>query len=118
MSQTCTVCRHAKRWDIEKAIIDGKSLRDIARHFRLSKDAVARHKAHLSNTLVKAHEAQEVARADDLLAQVCRQEALFAELDQTAKAIQESAIREKDRHCTLDAISVRGNLAHKRRAYI
>ena len=43
MSQTCTVCRHAKRWDIEKAIIDGESLRDIARHFRLSKDAVARH---------------------------------------------------------------------------
>ena len=54
MSQTCTVCRHAKRWDIEKAIIDGESLRDIARHFRLSKDAVARHKARLPNTLGEA----------------------------------------------------------------
>jgi hypothetical protein len=68
--------------------------------------------------LVKAHEAREVVRADSLLDQVCRQEALFDELDQTAKAIQESAAGEQDRRGVLDAIGVRGSLAHKRRPYM
>jgi len=118
MPQTCTVCRHPNLADIDHVILRGDSLRDIARQFRLSKDAVARHKAHLSNTLAKAHEAREVVRADSLLDQVCRQEALFDELDQTAKAIQESAAGEQDRRGVLDAIGVRGSLAHKRRPYM
>lgn len=49
---------------------------------------------------------------------MCRQEALFDELDQTAKAIQETAAGEQDRRGVLDEIGVRGNLAHKRRPYM
>lgn len=49
---------------------------------------------------------------------MCRQEALFDELDQTAKAIQETAAGEQDRRGVLDAIGVRWNLAHKRRPYM
>ena len=118
MPLTCSVCRHPNLADIDSAILRRESLRDIARQFGLSKDAVARHKAHLPATLVKAQEAQEVARADSLLAQVCRQEALFDELDQTAKEIQETAAGEQDRRGVLDAVGVRGNLAHKRRPYM
>jgi len=42
--RTCTICSHPERAAIEAAITQGKSLRDIARQFSVSKDAIARHK--------------------------------------------------------------------------
>jgi hypothetical protein len=116
---TCRVCGHKKRLEIDRALLEGQSLRDIAKRTSLTPSSLQRHKAeHLTRSLVKAHEAREVARADSLLAEVFRQEALFDELDQTAKAIQESAAGEQDRRGVLDAIGVRGSLAHKRRPYM
>ena len=118
MPRTCTLCNHPQRDGIDRALLAGDSYRYIASQFGTSTGALQRHKAHLPAALVKAQAAQEVARADSLLAQVCRQEALFDELDQTAKAIQESAAGEQDRRGVLDAIGVRGSLAHKRRPYM
>ena len=61
---SCSVCRHSNVSDIDSAILRRESLRDIARQFGLSKDAVARHKAdHLPKKLLKAHEAKEVLRS-------------------------------------------------------
>ncbi len=72
MPRKCTVCEHPKRSDIDTALADSANrLRGIARTYHLSEDAVFRHKtAHLPSTLSKAHEAEEVSRADDLLRQV------------------------------------------------
>jgi len=71
MPRVCTVCQHPSRGDIDRALLDGEPLRNIAERFRLSTTALHRHKAdHLSPTLAKAREAEEVSRADDLLAQV------------------------------------------------
>src|SRR5215472_5794554 len=67
MPQTCRVCRHANQAEIDRAIIHSESLREIARQFGISKDAVARHREHLPTMLVKAHDALEVARAGALL---------------------------------------------------
>lgn len=44
MPQACSICSHPEREAIEKALIDRISLRDIARQFEVSKDAVARHR--------------------------------------------------------------------------
>ena len=118
MPMTCKVCGHKKRREIDRALLEGQSLRDIARRTGTTASSLQRHKAeHLARSLVKAHEAREVARADSLLAQVLRQEARYDELDEDAKAIQESALEENDRRAALDAISVRGTLAHRRRPY-
>jgi len=52
-------------------LVAGEPLRTIADRFRVSKTALVRHKdAHLPGLLVKAREAEEAARADDLLSQV------------------------------------------------
>jgi hypothetical protein len=49
----------------------GEPYRAIAQRFAASPDALLRHKRdHLPATLAKAREVEEVARADDLLAQV------------------------------------------------
>ncbi len=44
MPRACTVCNHEKRKQIEKAIINGVSLRKTAKQFNVSPAAVDRHK--------------------------------------------------------------------------
>ena len=69
--QKCKVCSHAEVATINKALVDGGSIRDIARRFDLSKDTVYRHKRNcLPSTLVKARDVEQVANADELLKQI------------------------------------------------
>jgi hypothetical protein len=71
MSRVCTVCAHAEREAIDKLLVAGEGLRDIAGRYGLSKSALERHKAnHLPASLAQAKEAAEVAQADDLLGQL------------------------------------------------
>ncbi|MEE8408305.1 MAG: DUF3631 domain-containing protein [Myxococcota bacterium] len=71
MPRVCTICSHAEREAIDKALVTGEALRAIARQWRVSKDALRRHRnSDIPAALAKATEAQEVGRADDLLAQV------------------------------------------------
>ena len=48
MPRNCTVCRHAHRQQIEADLQAGLPYRDIARRHIISKDAVARHRAHVT----------------------------------------------------------------------
>ena len=65
------MCDHETRTSIETALISGAPLRDIAGRYGVSKSALERHKAdHLPAGLAKAREAEEAARADDLLSEV------------------------------------------------
>ena len=71
MPRTCTVCTHKDRAELEGTLVAGVSLRTIADRFAISKTALIRHKdAHLPPSLLKAKEAREEARADDLLSEV------------------------------------------------
>ncbi len=71
MPRKCTICAHKKRSAIDKALVDRRAFRDIARQFKVSKDALVRHSDdHLPASLVKAQEAKEAADADALLAQI------------------------------------------------
>lgn len=87
MPRVCTVCSHAERATIDAAIIAGGTLRDIARRFGVSKDAVSRHAGdHVPAKLAKAQEASEVAQADDLLSQVRRLQAKTLRILSVAEA--------------------------------
>jgi hypothetical protein len=45
MPQTCSICRHPERQDIEADLRGGTPYRDIARRHNTSKDALSRHRA-------------------------------------------------------------------------
>jgi hypothetical protein len=45
MANTCSICRHSKRKEIESALAAGQSLRDIAGRFQVGKSSVERHAA-------------------------------------------------------------------------
>ena len=71
MPRKCTVCEHEKVEEINRLLLEGVSLRDIAGQYSISKTALHRHKKdHLPAKLVKAQEAREIAKADSLLDQV------------------------------------------------
>ena len=71
MPRTCTVCTHPEREAIDRDLVGGRPVRETSALFRVSEDAVGRHKAeHIPPTVAKAQQAADVAQADDLLAQV------------------------------------------------
>ncbi len=97
MGRRCTVCTHPKRDEIDRALIAGEPYRDIARRYGLSKDALRRHREHIPKELARSREAEEVARADELLGQV-------QELRDRALSILDKAERSKDLRTALQAI--------------
>jgi hypothetical protein len=74
VARACTVCTHPDRAAIDTAIAAGSSARDIGASFRVSEDAVARHKGqHLRLRLMEARNVAEEAdrvQALDVLAQL------------------------------------------------
>jgi len=44
----CSICGHKKRGEIEKAIQDGISYRNISERFSISLGSISRHKEHIS----------------------------------------------------------------------
>ncbi len=72
MPPVCTLCRHAGRATIDQPLVarQGGSLRDMARRWGVSKDAVARHRPHIPQALAKAVEAKVVAEAGSPLARI------------------------------------------------
>ena len=105
MPRRCTVCAHLQRQDIDELLVSGAPYRSVAKRFGLSESAVYRHKTeHLPAHLSKAKEAEEAARADDLLDQV-------RHLQTHALDILERAEKSGDLRTALAAISqARGNL--------
>jgi hypothetical protein len=97
MPQTCTICRHTRRQEIEEALLAGDSLRNIAKRFGTSPSALLRHKSHLPASLVKANDAREAARADGLLAKV-------REMEAEARRIGRKAEHEGDLRCAIASI--------------
>jgi hypothetical protein len=67
--QKCSICIHPKRSEIDQLLLlSATPLRTIADQFHVSKSALLRHKTdHIPTDLVKAKQADEICRVDDLL---------------------------------------------------
>lgn len=98
--QTCSICKHKDRELIDRAIVEGGSVRDIAGHYRVSKSAVDRHRAHITE-LIKA---ETVNRAETLESDIStarnRSELLYA----SAEHILGAALQAGDPKAALQAV--------------
>jgi hypothetical protein len=106
MPRSCTVCTHPARAEIDEALVAGVSAAEIAGRYRtIGERAIRRHRSnHLPEKLAKAHEAQAVAQADDLLDQV-------RDLQERALDILDKAEEAGELRTALSAIrEARGNL--------
>ena len=106
VARTCSICAHDSREEIDRALVRGGSSGALAARYRsLSEQAIRRHRSnHLPATLARAHEAGEVAHADDLLVQV-------RDLQSRALTILDKAEEAGELSTALRAIrEARGNL--------
>ncbi len=68
MPNTCSLCKHPSREEIDAALLGVESLRKIAARWAVSKSALLRHKAaHLPAAIVKAAAAKEEISGGKLL---------------------------------------------------
>jgi hypothetical protein len=105
MPRTCSICEHSQRVEIDRALVGDASNRSLASLYDVSEAAVRRHrKNHVPEKLAKAHAAEEVAQADDLLAEV-------RALQQRTLTILEAAEETQQHRTALAAIrEARSNL--------
>ena len=76
--------------EIDRALLEGQSLRDIARRTGTTASSLQRHKAdHLAPSLVKAYQARENARAEGFRARLeTTWDAIQGAMDQAQRAVR------------------------------
>ena len=113
----CSICRHRRRSDIDRALLDKVSLRTIAQQYGTSAAVLCRHKPHIATEVVQAKQSQNQVRAAGLAeyfdAFLERAETLEAAVLAVLKEAQQS----KDRTGTLAAVREAVNLAKEMRAH-
>jgi len=67
MPRTCKTCTHPHRDEIDRRLLDGAPLRNIAKQFSLSSASLFCHNKHISKTLSNACQEAEILRADGLM---------------------------------------------------
>jgi hypothetical protein len=72
MPRKCRACTNPDRAAIDEAIVAGEPLRNIAKRVSISPAALLRHKAHLSQAIVRAAERREERLGDNLLDEMRR----------------------------------------------
>jgi CMP-2-keto-3-deoxyoctulosonic acid synthetase len=74
MPPTCSICIHAKRSEIDRVLLAGDSLRNIAKQFAVTSAALNRHKTnHLAQRLAqvaKRNEQADIRTAIDVVGQL------------------------------------------------
>jgi len=84
--RTCKACVHPKRADLDRRLASGEGNRATSRHFpTLSKDALRRHRPHVSKAIVKAAERAGEQAGDTILARVHSIEADVTRLRELAE---------------------------------
>jgi len=67
MPQTCTICKHARREEIDSALLGGEAFRNIAKRYGTSPTALFRHRQNdIPVILAKSKQAAEEVKADTL----------------------------------------------------
>ena len=72
MPRTCLACASPERAAIERALVAGEPLRNIAKRVSISPAGLLRHKSHVSQAIVMASEKREERLGDNLLDEMRR----------------------------------------------
>ncbi|WP_243092849.1 hypothetical protein [Thermus hydrothermalis] len=86
----CTICTHPQREEIDRALVEGESFRNIAERFGVSLGALHRHREHVQDDVQRAVEAKAVQVGVSVLDRI-------RELNREARALLDEA-RSKGRY--------------------
>ena len=110
MPQTCTVCRHPQRLQVEQAMLNRTTLRIISEQFGPSKTALLRHRGHIVGPVMRRKADNDAVRSATLLDDVRAGEGRAERLYQQAEEILAGALKDRDRKSALQAISAAVNV--------
>lgn len=103
MARSCTICHNPARQDIDKAVVGGTPLDNIAKTFHVSRFALARHKNHVVELVALSPKVEKIAQADGIVDGIL-------ELTRHAGEILEEARKHGDHRTALSAIGTLKNL--------
>ena len=72
MPRKCSICTNSQRPEIEKAVLAGNSYRTVAQRFQVSRDAVVRHRRHLTATTPNSIQIERIFESGTLVEQLHR----------------------------------------------
>jgi hypothetical protein len=72
MARKCSICQNHDRSKIDKLLASGSPIRGISRTFRVSEDALGRHKTHLCEIVTAAAEKRKERLGESVLDEVDR----------------------------------------------
>jgi transposase len=102
MPQTCSICIHADRLQIEASLIAGMSLRDIARQFSVSKDSVSRHKQRCMKPAIQELAAEQKKEQEEVSAWTALSEMEW--MREQARLIYTDVRNDRDHRTSLQAL--------------
>jgi hypothetical protein len=118
MPRKCAVCVHPQRLEIEQAIIAGTSLRDIAGRYGTAKTNIARDRTHVTETIARNKDAQDLPRTGALIDDVRASERRAQDLCEKAYEILTAALRDNDPRTALQAIRAVSAVMGEARGYL
>ncbi len=118
MPRTCTICSHPDRLPIERELIGGTSLRDIAVRFGTAKTSIARHRSHVLESMTKNALVRDMARTGVLIDDVRAGERRAELLYDRAEEILASAVRDGDQRTAIQAIRAAVTVMGEARSYM
>jgi hypothetical protein len=87
MPRNCSICIHASRDHIDAELLHPKPFKELAARFEVSSSALHRHaQTHIRKRLIKAKEAVEVGKADNLVRQIESLKAKASQILQKAES--------------------------------
>ena len=106
MPRPCSVCTHAERKAIDKALLNGSALRTIADQHSVSKTALLRHReaGHLAAAVVRRQEGKELLESKSLTEKIQTLENRVNVLYDDALSLLQTAKADKDSKIALQAI--------------
>jgi hypothetical protein len=72
MPRTCLACSSSERKEIDKALVVGEPLRNIAKRVSISPAGLLRHKSHVAGAIAKAQERREEKLGDSIFDEMRR----------------------------------------------
>jgi hypothetical protein len=101
VARNCTICRHAKRHEIDRALVEGVPTLQVADQYKLARSSVRRHQAsHLGEKMAKAAKSREVREVVEAVKLVVVAREMLAKLQSLAN----DAEKDKDIRGAVSAI--------------
>lgn len=105
MARTCTICSHIQREAIDKDILAGKGMRNIAARYRVASTSVQRHKVKCTSTALEKAAEEQTWTITGQMRDLCFRAARTLEKAEKSGKVRDVSIASREARETLMALA-------------